>query len=150
MLDELLTQPHLLWAGPDPALNVLQQVLISPAGDAATFGASGALAPEAALNAGGGGVGPALPPLLGGLEAEGELFSGRAPIAVGLQTVAEILLAKETQLGVGGSVGFGEVGGDLCFDAGFDLLTVVVAHVREHIQPFDPEGLFGTEGHLAK
>ena len=85
------------------------------------------------MGAGGGSVGPAFSALLGGLpaladrpgEAEGEPFSSRAAVAVVLGIVAEVFLAKQTQLGVGGGVGFGDVGSNARFQAGSYLQAVV-------------------------
>src|SRR4030066_1907009 len=105
---------------------------------------------EAAAGAGGCGVVPALASLLGGLPAEGELFSGRAAVAVVVGIVAEVFFAEEAQGGVGGGVGFGDVGGDARFEAGFDLLAVVIAHIGEHIEAVHAERLLGAQGHHAE
>lgn len=102
------------------------------------------------MGAGGGGVGPAFSALLGGLEAEGEPLSGRAPIAIVLGVVAEVFFAKQAQAGVGGRVGFGDVGGDPSFEAGFDLLAVVVTHIRENLEPIYAERLFCAQCHLGQ
>src|SRR3970040_1856555 len=111
MFGELLAQLHLLRAMPDPALHLVQQVLVGPAGDTAAPRIAGAAGLEAAAGAGGCGVVPALASLLGGLPAEGELFSGRAVVAVILGIVAEVFFAEEAQGGVGGGVGFRGGGG---------------------------------------
>src|SRR3972149_2639537 len=92
----------------------------------------------------------ALASLLGGLPAEGELFSGRAAVAVVVGIVAEVFFAEEAQGGVGGGVGFGDVGGDARLEASFDLQAVVIAHVGEHIEAVHAERLLGAQGHGAE
>ena len=88
VLGKPLTQlPFLLVLSNSP-LHFIEQVFIHPTGDATTAFAACALSLDRTMSTGAGRVVLDIPALLRGLEAEGQLLSCRAPIAIAFSRAA--------------------------------------------------------------
>jgi hypothetical protein len=137
MLCQPLTQLHpstmlrtcLLRIAPNTALHIVQQIPIHPTGDAAALFTARTLVLHRALRTNVGGIVLDVSSLLGGLEAEGELLSRWAPIAILIEVIAEVFFAEGAMLAAGRGLGFGDEGRDAHIQTGFDILAMVVTHI---------------------
>jgi hypothetical protein len=110
MLSQPLTQLHLFLILLNSSHHFVEQVFVYPARDAASVFAACTSGFDRTLRTTAAGVVPGIPSFFGGLEAEGELLSYRAPVAVLFEVITEIFFAEEAVFAAGGSTGLGTSG----------------------------------------
>src|SRR5512138_922635 len=87
--------------------------------------------------------------MLDGVKAKREPRARRTLVGICGLVIPEIILAEEPELLVSRSDRTGDVGSDAGFQAGLDLLAVVVAHIRHGIER-TAEDFFSLQRHRAE
>jgi hypothetical protein len=89
-------------------LHLVQQILIHPSANAATVFTACTLGLDWTLRTSAGGIVLGVSSFLGGMEAEGEILFGRAPITTLFWIIVEVFFAEEAALAAGRGMGLGD------------------------------------------